>query len=106
MVSDNWEITVISPSISVSFIATSDMSNCAAAVFQLSSAATDEVERQQALQTKVTEHNSLWSTPDVTCTFLSFLQYGNHFLICLDSFSFCVYSLFSFDLHFFFFTPL
>ena len=59
MVSDNWEITVISPSISVSFIATSDMSNCAAAVFQLSSAATDEVERQQALQTKVTEYNSL-----------------------------------------------
>lgn len=59
MVSDNWEITGISPSIFVSFIATSDMSNCAVAVLQLSSAATDEVERQQALQTKVTEHNSL-----------------------------------------------
>ena len=71
MVPDNREITVISPSTSVSFIATSDVSNCAAAVFQLSSAATDEVERQQALQTKASEHNSLSNTPDVTCTFQS-----------------------------------
>ena len=42
-----------------SFIAILNLCNCTATVFQLSSATTDEVERQQALQTKVKEHQAI-----------------------------------------------